>query len=162
MSFYNFTKRTTTEQNQTVAKDKTFTLKLLGDIESAITWNTPSDLGNLRANFVSTLSVSATSTVPNAILVYTLDSGTIPNGITLGINGQLQGKIRQFGTTELPGLTTIDKATTAMTFDGGTTTLDRKYTFTIKAQDQFGFSATTRTFTISTTDPDDLLYSSIS
>ena len=62
----------------------------------------------------------------------------------------------------MPGLTTIDKATTAITFDGGTTTLDRSYTFTIKAQDQFGFSATTRTFTISTTDPDDLLYSSIS
>ena len=162
MSFYNFTKRTTTEQNQTVAKDKTFSLKLLGEIESAISWNTPSDLGNLRANFQSTLSVSATSTVPNAILVYTLDSGTIPNGITLGINGQLQGKVRQFGTTELPGLTTIDKATTALTFDGGTTTLDRKYTFTIKAQDQFGFSATTRTFTLTTSDPDDLLYSSIS
>ena len=65
----------------------------------------------MPSNFVSTLSVSATSTVPNAVLVYTLDSGTIPNGITLGINGQLQGKIRQFGTTELPGLTTIDKAT---------------------------------------------------
>jgi len=162
MSFYNFNRRTTTEKNQTVAKDKTFTVKLLGEVESTINWNTPSDLGNLRANFVSTLSVSATSTVPNAVLVYTLDSGTIPNGITLGINGQLQGKVRQFGTSALPGLTTIDKATTAMTFDGGTTTLDRKYTFTIKAQDQFGFSATTRTFTLSTTDPDDLLYSSIS
>ena len=162
MSFYNFNRRTTSEKNQTVAKDKTFTVKLLGEVESTINWNTPSDLGNLRANFVSTLSVSATSTVPNAVLVYTLDSGTIPNGITLGINGQLQGKIRQFGTTELPGLTTIDKATTALTFDGGTTTIDRKYTFTIKAQDQFGFSATTRTFTLSTTDPDDLLYSSIS
>ncbi len=162
MSFYNFNKRSTTENNQVVAKDKTFTVKLLGEVESAITWNTVTDLGNLRANFVSTLSVNATSTVPNAVLIYTLDSGTLPNGIVLGIDGQLQGKIRQFGTSELPGLTTIDKSTTVMTFDGGTTSLDRKYTFTIKAQDQFGFSATTRTFTLTTSDPDDILYSNIS
>ncbi len=162
ISFYNYNKRTTSETSQVVAKDKTFTLKLLGEIESTITWNTPSDLGNLRANFVSTLSVSATSTVPNAILIYTLDSGTIPNGITLGINGQLQGKVRQFGEPDKPGLTTIDKSIGEFTLDGATTTLDRSYTFTIKAQDQFGFSATTRTFTITTTDPDDLLYSSIS
>ena len=104
MSFYNFTKRTTSETNRTVAKDKTFTVKLLGEVESTINWNTDSALGNLRANFVSTLSVSASSNVPNAVLIYTLDSGRLPPGITLGIDGQLQGKIRQFGTTGLPGL----------------------------------------------------------
>ena len=53
MSFYNFTKRTTTETNRTVAKDKTFSVKLLGEVESTINWNTASDLGNLRANFTS-------------------------------------------------------------------------------------------------------------
>lgn len=162
MSFYNFKKRTTSETNQIVAKDKTFTVKLLGEVESTITWNTPSALGNLRANFVSTLSVNATSTVPNAVLIYTLSSGKLPNGITLGIDGQLQGKIRQFGSAETPGLTTIDKSTSAMTFDGITTTFDRSYTFTVKAEDQFGFSAIERSFTITTTDPDDLLYSNIS
>ena len=49
-----------------------------------------------------------------------------------------------------------------MTFDGITTTFDRSYTFTVKAEDQFGFSAIERSFTITTTDPDDLLYSNIS
>jgi hypothetical protein len=162
MSFYDFDERITSETNQVIAKDKTFTVKLLGEVESVITWNTAADLGNLRANFISTLSVNATSTVPNAVLVYTLDSGKLPPGITLAIDGQLQGKVRQFGEVGKPGLTTIDKSTGTFTFDGGTTTLDRSYTFTVTAQDQFGFSATTRTFTISTTDPDDLLYSSIS
>ena len=108
----------------------------------------------MRANFISTLSVNATSTVPNAILVYSLDSGRLPPGITLAIDGQLQGKVRQFGEVGKPGLTTIDKNTGAFTLDGGTTTLERSYTFTETAQDQFGFSATTRTFTITTTDPD--------
>ena len=162
IQFYNFDERVTNEVNQTVAKDKEFTVKLLGEVESTITWNTLSALGNLRANFVSTLNVSATSTVPNAVLIYTLDSGRLPPGITLAIDGQLQGKVRQFGSPGSPGLTTIDKTTGAFTLDGATTTLDRSYTFTVKAQDQFGFSATTRTFTITTTDPDDLLYSNIS
>ena len=162
ISFYNFDERITNEVNQTISKDKTFTVKLLGEVESVITWNTNSDLGNLRANFISTLSVNATSTVPNAVLVYNLESGKLPPGITLAIDGQLQGKIRQFGEPNKPGLTTIDKASGAFTLDGATTTIDRKYTFTIKAQDQFGFSATERTFVLSTTDPDDLLYSNIS
>ena len=162
MSFYSFTKRTTSLFNPTVAKDKEFTVKLLGEVESAITWNTLATLGNLRANFVSTLNVSATSSVPNAVVLYTLDSGKLPPGLTLAIDGQLQGKVNQFGEPNKPGLTTIDKSTTKTTFDGATTTIDRSYVFTIKAQDQFQFSASTRTFTITTTDPDDTLYSSIS
>lgn len=161
MSFYNYEEMITSEINPTVAKDKTFHLKLLGEVESAITWNTDSDLGNLRANFVSTLRVNASSNVPNAVVLYTLDSGRLPPGVTLAIDGQLQGKVRQFGETGKPGLTTIDKATTTTTFDGGTTTIDRSYTFTVKAQDQFNFSARTKEFTITTTDPDDTLYSSI-
>ena len=161
MSFYSFEKRTTILTNPTVAKNKEFTLKLLGEVESAISWNTAASLGNLRANFVSTLNVSATSSVPNAIVLYTLDSGRLPPGLGLAIDGQLQGKVNQFGEPNKPGLTTIDKGTTETTFDGATTTIDRSYTFTVKAQDQFQFSATTRTFTITTTDPDDTLYSSV-
>ena len=162
MSFYSFDKRRTSFVNPTVAKDKQFSVKLLGEIESAITWNTPSALGNLRANFVSTLNVSATSNVPNAVVLYTLESGRLPPGLSLAIDGQLQGKVNQFGEPGKPGLTTIDKSTTETTFDGADTTIDRSYTFTVKAQDQFQFSATTRSFTITTTDPNDLLYSSIS
>ena len=161
MSFYSFEKRTTILTNPTVAKNKQFTLKLLGEVESAISWNTASSLGNLRANFVSTLNVSATSSVPNAVVLYTLDSGRLPPGLGLAIDGQLQGKVNQFGEPNKPGLTTIDKGTAETTFDGITTTIDRSYTFTVKAQDQFQFSATTRTFTITTTDPDDTLYSSV-
>ena len=162
ISFYNYDERITNEVNQTIGKDKTFSVKLLGEVESVITWNTPSNLGNLRANFISTLAVNATSTVPNAVLVYSLASGKLPPGITLAIDGQLQGKVRQFGEVGKPGLTTIDKSSGDFTLDGATTTIDRSYTFTIRAEDQFGFSATTREFTLSTTDPDDLLYSNIS
>jgi hypothetical protein len=39
----------------------------------------------------------------------------------------------------------------AFTFDGGTTTIDANYSFTVRAQDRFGFSSVERTFTIKTT-----------
>lgn len=161
ISFYSYEKRVTSEINPTVAKDKTFTVKLLGEVESAITWNTESDLGNIRANFTSTLRVTASSNVPNAVVLYELTEGKLPPGIILAIDGQLQGKVRQFGEPGRPGLTTIDKNTSVTTFDGGTTTIDRSYTFTVTARDQFNFSARSKQFTITTTDPDDILYSSI-
>ncbi len=161
---YKFTVRANRQSGteDVVFKDKEFTVKLLGEVESVITWNTASALGNLRANLVSTLFVSATSTVTDAVLIYSLESGSLPPGLTLTVDGQISGKIRQFGSTAAPGLTTIDKATTVMTFDGGTTTIDRSYTFKVKAQDQFGFSAIEKEFVLTTTDPDDTLYSNIS
>lgn len=140
-------------------KKKTFTVKLLGEVDSTIKWLTAPSLGTLRANFISTLSVVAETTVPNANLYYTLVNGKLPPGLNLSIDGEIVGKINQFGTEASPGLTVFDNKTTS--FDGGNTTIDRKYTFTIQAKDQFGFSAIERTFTLSTIDPDDILYSNI-
>jgi hypothetical protein len=48
------------------------------------------------------------------------------------------------------------------TFDNDTTTIDRSYTFVAKAKDQYGYSATTREFTINVSTPNNKLYSSIS
>ena len=47
------------------------------------------------------------------------------------------------------------------TFDNGTTTIDRSYTFVAKAQDQYGFSASTKEFTIDVTTPNNKLYSNL-
>lgn len=147
------------DQYQTASNKKTFTVRLLGEIESTITWLTPSDLGNIRANFVSTLAVQAQTTVPNAKLYYTLESGKLPPGLRLSVDGELVGKIRQFPSETQPGLTVFDNKAT--TFDGATTSIDRVYTFSIKAQDQFGFSAIEKEFIVSALDPDDKLYSNL-
>ena len=147
------------DSNATATSTKTFTVKMLGEVDSTIQWITPSELGNIRANFISTLSVQAQTTVPNGRLVYTLIDGTLPPGLSLALDGEIVGKVNQFGTVDNPGLTVFDNKTT--TFDGGTTTVDREFTFTIRAQDQFGYSAIERTFTISTTDPDEILYSNL-
>ena len=78
--------------------DRTFKLNLIGEIDSTITWVTPSNLGTINANFVSTLSISATSTVPAAVVLFKLKSGTLPPGLSLSLDGEIVGKVRQFST----------------------------------------------------------------
>ena len=140
-------------------KAKTFTVKLLGEVDSTINWNAASNLGTISSNYISTLSVSATTTVPNAILLYTLESGSLPPGLTLSYDGEITGKINSFGTADNPGITVFDSQTFKL--DANTTTIDRDFSFTVKARDQFGYSAITRTFNLSVTDPDDKLYSNL-
>jgi len=147
------------EDTEDVVSEKTFVIKLLGEVESTITWNTPSNLGSFSANYISTLSVNASTTVPNANLLYTLTGGTLPPGIRLSLDGELIGKVNSFGTVDQAGLTVFDSQ--QMQLDGNTTTFDRVFNFTIKAQDQFGFSAIERTFTVSLSDPDNKQYSNV-
>ena len=144
---------------ETTEKAKTFTVKLLGEIDSTIQWLTPENLGNISANYVSTLGVKAQTTVPNATLLYSLESGTLPPGLSLSYDGELIGKVRSFGSELLPGLTIFDNQTFIL--DGNTTAIDREFKFTVKAQDQFGFSAIQRQFRIKVSDPDNKLYSNI-
>ena len=144
---------------ETVEKAKTFTIKLLGEIDSTIQWSTPENLGNISSNYVSTLSVIAKTTVPNATLLYSLESGTLPPGLALSYDGEIIGKINSFGTSVVPGLTVFDS--NQFSLDGNDTTVDRKYKFTVKAQDQFGYSAIQRQFTITVADPGDKLYSNL-
>jgi len=140
-------------------KKKTFTVKILGEVESTIQWTTVEDLGTIQANFTSTFSVNAVTNVPNATLLYNLTEGRLPPGLSINLNGEIVGKVRQFANDGNLGLTTIDK--NLFTLDGGTSTIDRKFTFTIEARDRFGFSATKKTFNIVVTDPDNITYSNL-
>jgi hypothetical protein len=45
--------------------------------------------------------------------------------------------------------------------DGGSTTVDRVYTFTVQARDQYSYSATTKSFTITVDTPNEISYSNI-
>jgi len=138
---------------------KTFKVTLLGEVNSNINWVTNTDLGDINSNYISTLSVVAKSDVPEAFVLYSLDSGRLPPGLTLAYDGEIVGKINSFGSVDNLGLTVFDSAN--LILDGNTTSIDREYEFTVKAQDHFGYSATKRTFTIKVSDPDDKLYSNV-
>jgi len=162
---YKFTVRAElllTENNTiTVAtfKDKTFTVNLLGEVDSSILWTSKAKLGSIPANQISVFKVQGTTTVPNAPLFYTLTSGRIPPGLTLQYNGEITGTVVQFGDSERNGLTFFDNDN--MTFDNDTTSIDRTYIFTVEAKDRFGFSASSKTFTIQVIDDDDRQYSNL-
>ena len=152
-------RRSIGQQIETTFKDKTFTLTILGDVDSTLTWNTPTDLGSISSNYVSTLSVNATTNVPNGVLLYTLESGTLPPGLQLSLTGALQGKINSFGSAGSLGLTVFDSG--SLTLDNNVTSVDRKYRFTIGVQDQYAYSKITKEFTVTISDPDDKLYSNL-
>lgn len=183
---------------------KIFSVDILGEVDSAISWVTPSDLGTINANFVSTLAVSAVSTISQSTILYNLVSGRLPPGLSLDISGEIVGKVQQYGVqgdglttftdtvflnllnngiaetvffqstidggsanvsgTEISGgnaATVYATSTGTTTFDGDSTSFDRSYQFVVEARDQFGYSAVSRTFTISIDTPNQLIYSNI-
>lgn len=147
-------------EKEIATSSKQFKLRLLGEVDSTITWNTGSQLGSFSANYISTLSVSATTTVPDARLLYTITEGSLPSGLRLALDGEIIGKVNSFGQPGKPGLTLLDSGN--LQLDQNETRFDRTYNFTILAQDQFGFSAISRSFSLTLADPDNKQYSSIS
>jgi hypothetical protein len=140
---------------------RTFTISIVGDVDSVVTWNTPSNLGTILANYISTLSVSATTTIPDAIMLYQLESGRLPPGLALNIDGEIIGITRQYydPASNGLGLTSFDRG--SFTFDANTTSIDRIFKFTVLAKDQFNYSAITREFTITVDTPNSVAYSNI-
>jgi hypothetical protein len=116
--------------------EKTFTLEVIGELESGITWITPSSLGPIKPNRASDLYVEASSQLYGGKVVYELISGQLPPGLSFLSNGLIVGKIRQYPSTEGPGLTRFyDSSAGVTTFDNTTTTFDNVFKFTIKARD---------------------------
>lgn len=146
---------------------RVFTVDLLGEVDSVLTWDTDSDLGSINANFVSTLSVHATSNIENNTILYVITEGSLPPGLSLDLNGEIVGKVNQYATLDglgnvlQPGLTTFDFSTTPTTFDGDTTSTDRVYEFTVQAGDKYGYSSITKTFKITVETPNQKVFSNI-
>lgn len=215
---YKFTISATRYGNteEVAQSQKVFTLTVIGEIDSVITWNTPFDLGTINANFTSTLAVSATSTVPDALVVYRIKSGSLPAGLSLDLSGEIIGKVNLYGDSivyrstwkanrsyqlndvvlynniyykRITQYSTLESTFITLnwqeyqfvksgilsntdidshgvqyfnqTFDGGSTTFDKIYKFTVEARDQFGYSATTREFVLTVLITDRLTYSNI-
>lgn len=143
--------------------EKTFTVEIVGEIESAVNWISDNDLGTIKPNTPSQLYVEAESLLYGGRIAYEYVSGTLPPGLIFLPNGIIQGKVKQFADDAGPGLTrfyeradsitpiedssTLSKDFSA-TFDEGNTKFDKKFTFTIKARDSFNFASLNKTFSI--------------
>lgn len=158
---YRFTITATryTDSDEKANSKRIFHATIIGEIDSTLTWVTDSNLGLIDANYISTLKVEATTTLVNSPLLYYLTSGALPPGLSLNIDGEIVGKVNQFGTQDNPGLITFDDE--AFSLDNGDTTVDRQYSFIVTARDILGYSAITRTFSLDINTPNDRLYSNL-
>lgn len=144
----------------TSSAQKTFTIELVGEIESSVEWITPSDRGTIKPNQPSRIYVEAQSLLYGGRIAYEFVSGSLPPGLTFLPTGDVQGKVKQFADADGPGLTRYfdgdssyndssgDVKTFDIMFDGGATSFDKKFTFTIKAKDAVNFAELNRTFTV--------------
>lgn len=154
---------------ESISSSRSFKIDILGDTSSEVVWKTEPNLGTIPADFVCTLNVEAASSVPGAVVTYSLseDSGPLPPGLTLNGDGEIIGVPNQFYDPESGSLGIIrftdivDGELAYPTYDNGATTFDKEYKFTVVAGDQFGYSTVKRTFTIALTTPNTTLYSNI-
>jgi len=154
-----FNKSFAVDEIEAAESVKTFTLKILGEVDSVITWKSDSDLGSIKANRISTFKVEAETTVTDGKVKYSLYSGRLPYGLRLRENGEITGQIPVTGTEDNPGITRIDGDNTS--FDGKTTSYDRTFEFTVLAKDRFVYSSITKKFKITVDAKDSLSYSNV-
>ena len=136
--------------------EKTFNVEIIGEIESGINWITDSDLGSIKPNQPSQLSVIAESLLYGGHVAYSLISGTLPPGLSFLPTGDIDGKVKQFADDSGPGLTRFfdlegSIRTFNTTFDGDSTNFDKKFTFTVRAKDSANFSEVDKTFFVTVT-----------
>jgi len=109
-----------------VFTDKSFTMKVIGEVDIGISFTTASTIGTLKADIPSTLNVEAVAEGSDRELTYSLTSGSLPTGITLSSQGNLVGIIDPSDFTDST----------------------RSFTFTITASDQYQSAATSKEFTL--------------
>jgi len=120
-----------------------FTLPVLGDVNNVIEWITPSNLGLVNNGIVSELNVKAKSIVGKPLTYTIYDQvgipAALPQGLRLLPSGDISGRV------SFEAFNIDDYATT---FDGSSTTIDRVFKFTVKAETSDGTASSLREFTI--------------
>ena len=134
----------------------------IGSMIAVTGMSVPAYNGTYSVLACTTTSVSYrnTSRLPAVSGTVSVSNGGFPPGLILDLGGEVVGKVNQYGEVGSPGLITFDS--NDFSLDGSETSIDRSFTFTVKARDQFGFSASTKTFSVSVSTPNNKLYSNIS
>lgn len=152
---------------------KSFSVDIIGEVETAIEWISDEFLGTVKPNQPSKLNVVAESLLYGGRVSYELVSGTLPVGLTFLSNGIIQGKVKQFADRISNGLTRFYSRNYDLldspsirnfntTFDGDTTTFDRKFTISVKAKDSINFAERIKSFNFTVIDDQVKTFANIS
>lgn len=115
------------DKNESNSSSRTFTIKIIGEIDSVIHWNTTPNLGHIKTLQPSILEINAVSTVPDAILVYSLVGGKMPPGLSLTSNGEITGSVSQLSNQLSFDNNKIIFDSTPTSFDTGSMSFDQGY-----------------------------------
>lgn len=128
-----------------------YTITLVGDINYFVQWTTGSDLGEIYTGDISELSVQATNILGRE-LFFTLEpgreGGRLPQGLSLLSNGLIAGRPSFEVTSFDKGALTLDKNVREMGQILPETTIDRKFTFTVRAADREEYIVAYKQFTV--------------
>lgn len=83
--------------NTTAFREKDFSITVLGSVIAELKWVTNIHVGSLYQGEQSELFVRAVSSDQSVNITYSLISGSLPAGLTLGIDGTIQGKVAYSG-----------------------------------------------------------------
>ena len=162
---YNFTITVYKRDIPTSSNSYNYSMKVVGDINYGVTWNTVSDLGSIDNGDISIFTVEAV-TNSGLSLQYRLKQGGVynklPQGLTLLGSGNIVGKVdySMFGvvdknptsdstkTSDSSLITTDTNGSDIITFDNNTTLFDSKFTFTVEAFTSNGTISTFKKFII--------------
>lgn len=132
---YRFTMQVYKKDNPTfVSEAKFFTITIIGNIDTDITWTTPSNLGTIENGAASNLYVEAINAGGKA-LQYKIVQGSnskLPQGLTLQNTGAITGRA-SFNTFSLDQGTTTFDVVRDTRLDIAPTTFDLTYRFTVNA-----------------------------
>jgi hypothetical protein len=127
-----------------------FSLTLVGQVNTDVTWLTESDLGTIVNGSTSILYVAAINNLGGRPLQYRLKPGSYPTP-NIGVYNKLPQGLQLLSSGDIAGRVSfitfaLDLGTT--TFDQGRTTFDAKYTFTVNAYSQDGLISVFKTFSV--------------
>ena len=148
-----------------------YKITIQGELNESVEWETDADLGTIDNGSISILNVEAKSDTGD--LKYKLKSGEynlLPHGLTLKESGNIVGRVAYNMFRLVDRKVTADNSITVdttlctadengqdiITFDGGITTVDSKYRFTVQAYNDAGTVNTTKEFTITVNDTYDV------
>jgi len=132
-----------------VSPAKEYTLTIVGDIDTDITWITPTTVGTLKNGEISKLYIEA-ETSTGLSLEYRLKSGSdssLPQGLALLSDGTISGRASFQSFTLDGGTTTFDEElSTRLVVDP--TTFDREFNFTVEIYNDSDQIQTSKAFKI--------------
>lgn len=127
---------------------KLFTLTVLGNLDLAVDWITPTDLGFINTGEVSKITLQAVAKSGKNLYYRLTSNSHLPNGLKLLSDGNLSGRCTFQSFSLDKGTTTFDQELRDRGFQPSDTIFDKTFTFTVIAEANDNSISSQKTFNL--------------